>query len=81
MEGDVLPDPQILEVVLIRTSLQISARTLFTVESNTSCAKEDCKPERRRNFHQPMLMRNWLKTRCSFFDTFNCSLQRFQRGP
>ena len=55
-----LPDPQILGVVLIRTSLQISARTIFTVESNISCAKEDCKPERRHYFHQSMLMRNWL---------------------
>ena len=60
VEGDVLPDPQIPGVVLIRTSLQISARILFTVESITSCAKEDCKPERRRYFHQLMSQSNWL---------------------
>ena len=40
--------------------MQISARTTFTVESNTSCAKEDCKPERRHYFDQSILMRNWL---------------------
>ena len=60
VEGDVLPDPKILEVVLVRTSLQISARTLFTVGSITSCSKEDCKPERRRYFHQLMLLNSWL---------------------
>ena len=59
-EVGVLPDPQILGVGLNRTSLQISARTIFSVESNTSCAKEDCKPERRHYVHQSMLMRNWL---------------------
>ena len=32
----------------------------YIVQSNTSCAKEDCKPERRHYFHQFMLMRNWL---------------------
>ena len=60
LEGDVLPDPQIPGVVLIRTSLQISARISFTVEGITSCAKEDCKPERRRYFHQLMSQSSWL---------------------
>ena len=37
-----------------------SARISFTVESFTSCAKGDCKSERRRYFHQLMSQSSWL---------------------
>ena len=53
MEGDVFPDWKC-------TYLEVSARSLFTVESVASCAEVDCKFERRRQSHQLISLSNWL---------------------